>query len=321
MNKNNFVETSYNKPFIIQRADPYIYKHIDGSYYFTASVPEYDRIVLRHSDTMIGLKDAEEVTIWRKHESGIMSVHIWAPELHYLDNKWFIYYAAGDIDDIWAIRPYVLECEGQDPVNDSWKELGLVKRNDDFSFNDFSLDMTVFENKGKRYCVWAEKVNIGKKISNLYIAQMKSATELATPQVLLTSPDFEWEKVGFWVNEGPAYLEHNGKIFLTYSASETGECYCMGMLSIDENKNLLNPHEWKKEYKPILNTDIDKQIYGPGHNSFVKDENGNDIMIYHARQYNEIIGDPLYDHNRHAYRMKIIWDIEGNPVFDYENNF
>ena len=78
---------------------------------------------------------------------------------------------------------------------------------------------------------------------------------------------------------------------------------------------------WKKEYKPILNTDIDKQIYGPGHNSFVKDENGNDIMIYHARQYNEIIGDPLYDHNRHAYRMKIIWDIEGNPVFDYENNF
>lgn len=81
MNKNNFVETSYNKPFIKQRADPYIYKHIDGSYYFTASVPEYDRIVLRHSDTMSGLKDAEEVTIWRKHESGIMSVHIWAPEL------------------------------------------------------------------------------------------------------------------------------------------------------------------------------------------------------------------------------------------------
>ena len=94
----------------------------------------------------------------------------------------------------------------------------------------------------------------------------------------------------------------------------------MGMLSIDENKNLLNPHEWKKEYKPILNTDIDKQIYGPGHNSFVKDENGNDIMIYHARQYNEIIGDPLYDHNMAClsnednlgYRKVI-------PVFNYEN--
>ena len=115
MNKNNFVETSYNKPFIIQRADPYIYKHIDGRFriIFTASVPEYDRIVLRHSDTMIGLKDAEEVTIWRKHESGIMSVHIWAPELHYLDNKWFIYYAAGDIDDIWAIRHMFWSVKGK----------------------------------------------------------------------------------------------------------------------------------------------------------------------------------------------------------------
>ena len=79
----------------------------------------------------------------------------------------------------------------------------------------------MFENKGKRYCVWAEKVNIGKKISNLYIAEMKSPTELATAQVLLSSPDYEWERVGFWVNEGPAVIKHNGKIFLTYSASDT----------------------------------------------------------------------------------------------------
>lgn len=321
MNKNNYIETEYNKPFIRQRADPYVYRHSDGSYYFTASVPEYDRIVLRRSNTLNGLRESDEVTIWKKHDKGIMSVHIWAPEIHYLDNKWFIYYAGGDIDDIWAIRPYVLVCEGQNPLNDPWKELGMVKATDAFSFNDFSLDMTVFENKGKRYCVWAEKVNIGKKISNLYIAEMKSPTELATAQVLLSSPDYEWERVGFWVNEGPAVIKHNGKIFLTYSSSETGECYCMGMLSIGENEEILNPRAWKKECNPVLKTDVDKQIYGPGHNSFVKDETGNDVMIYHARQYDEIIGDPLYDHNRHVYRMKIKWNSRAEPVFNYGNNF
>ena len=42
----------YNKPWILQRADPYVYRHTDGAYYFTASVPEYDRIVLRKSDTL-----------------------------------------------------------------------------------------------------------------------------------------------------------------------------------------------------------------------------------------------------------------------------
>ena len=36
----------WNQPWILQRADPYVYRHTDGTYYFTASVPAYDRIVL-----------------------------------------------------------------------------------------------------------------------------------------------------------------------------------------------------------------------------------------------------------------------------------
>mgnify|MGYP003164073918 CR=1 FL=1 len=59
--------TEYNKPFILQRADPYVYRHVDGSYYFTASVPEYDRIILRRADSLMGLKSAEEVTVWKCH--------------------------------------------------------------------------------------------------------------------------------------------------------------------------------------------------------------------------------------------------------------
>ncbi len=102
MNQNNYKKTSYNQPFIEQRADPYMYKHTDGMYYFTGSVPEYDRIVLRGSKSIEGLKDAEEHTLWKKHEQGPQSIHIWAPELHYLYGEWYIYYAAGDAADVWA---------------------------------------------------------------------------------------------------------------------------------------------------------------------------------------------------------------------------
>ena len=84
-------ELLYNKPWILQRADPYVYRHTDGSYYFTASVPAYDGIVLRRSDTLAGLADAPETEVWHKHESGIMSCHIWAPELHYINGAWYIY--------------------------------------------------------------------------------------------------------------------------------------------------------------------------------------------------------------------------------------
>ena len=311
-----------NKPFIEQRADPYVYRHTDGSYYFTASVPAYDRIVLRRSDTLQGLASAEEKTLWVKHESGEMSQHIWAPELHYLDGKWYIYFAAGERDDIWKIRPFILECTGQDPMSDSWVERGKMQRSDDdiYSFDAFSLDATILENKGERYYIWAEKVSVGIQISNLYIAKMESPTKLATAQVLLTTPDYDWERREIWVNEGPAVIKRDGRIFLTYSASATGECYCMGMLSIDENEDLLDPRAWKKERQPVLSSSAEAGLYGPGHNSFTKLPDGTDVCVYHARPYAEIQGDPLYDPNRHAMLMKVEWDEKGYPVFDYKNS-
>lgn len=309
----------FNEPWILQRADPYVLRHTDGKYYFTATVPSYDKIVLRRADSLAELPEAEEVELWHKHESGVQSEHVWAPELYFLDGKWYIYYSASDKDDIWALRPYVLMCEDEDPVTGKWVELGKMKRADDdpFSFEEFSLDATVFENHGKRYYVWAEKVGIGKKISNLYIAEMERPDKLATVQVLLTGPDYDWERIGFWVNEGPAVIKRNGKIFLTYSASETGIYYCVGMLSIDENEDLLDPRKWKKERYPVLGTDESLRIYGPGHNSFTVDEEGNDIMVYHARTEAEIEGNPLYNPNRHAQLMKVQWGEDGYPVFKY----
>src|SRR5690625_398364 len=89
----------YPNPLIEQRADPFIYKHTDGYYYFTGSYPEYDRIVLRRAKAIKDLKNAEEVVIWHKYDEGIMSSHIWAPEIHFIDGKWYIHFAAG-ADDV-----------------------------------------------------------------------------------------------------------------------------------------------------------------------------------------------------------------------------
>ncbi len=310
----------YNEPWILQRADPYVYKHTDGTYYFTASVPAYNTIVLRSAKTLAGLAEAEEKVLWKKHESGPMSKHIWAPEIHYLFGKWYIYFAGGEMEDEWEIRPYVLECQGDNPMKDEWIEKGKMVRakEDEFSFEAFSLDATVFENKGKWYYIWAEKVGVGKQISNLYIAEMENGYTLKTVQELLTTPDYDWERHGFWVNEGPGIIKHDGKIFMTYSASETGIQYCVGMLSADEDADLLDPRSWTKERYPVLATNEEKGIYGPGHNSFTKDEEGNDIIVYHARTEAKIVGNPLYNPNRHAMLMRVKWSEDGRPVFDYE---
>lgn len=310
----------FNKPWILERADPYVYRHVDGMYYFTASVPNYDKIVLRGAKNLAELAEAEEITIWEKHSTGPMSEHIWAPEIHYIEGKWYIYFAAGEKEDIWKIRPYVLCCEENNPLSGNWNELGKMQASDEdeFSFEAFSLDATTFEDAGKRYFVWAEKVGVGKQISNLYIAEMETPHKLKTAQVLLTSPDYDWERVGFWVNEGPSVIKHGDKLFLTYSASETGVDYCVGMLTAKSGSDLLDPLSWKKERYPVLKTEEKMEIYGPGHNSFTVDEDGNDIMVYHARREAVIEGNPLYNPNRHAHLMKVSWNDKGEPVFSFQ---
>ena len=160
---------------------------------------------------------------------------------------------------------------------------------------------------------------IGKRISNLYIAELETPTKLKTEQVLLTTPDYDWERVDFWVNEGPAMMKADGKIFVTYSASATGECYCMGMMSVPQDADLLDPRAWTKERYPVLQTDAEYGLFGPGHNTFFTDEDGKLVTSYYARPYDEIIGDPLYDINRHTYLMDVPVE-NGRPVFSYENN-
>ena len=319
MNQYNYRHTEWNSPFIAQRADPYVLRHGE-KWYFTASVPEYDRIALRCADTLEGLRAAEETTVWRAHESGDMSLHIWAPELHCLDGRWYIYFAASRKDDIWALRPWVLRCESDDPMAGPWTECGMLKRadGDAFSFTDFSLDMTVFDHNSRRYCVWAEKVSVGKKISNLYIAEMADPLTLKTPQMLLTSPTYTWERHSFWVNEGPAFITHGSRVYLTYSASDTSPAYCMGLLWAEADADLMDISAWHKLNHPVYTTDVDKGLFGPGHNTFFTDASGEVCTSYHARPYDEIIGDPLYDPNRHCFVMRVPFK-DGLPVFSADN--
>lgn len=309
----------YNSPLVMQQADPYVLKY-EGKYYFTATFPNYDKIELKCVEHLNDIESAPARTIWVKHETGEMSYHIWAPEIHCVMGQWVIYFAASQKDAIWELRPYALVCDGDDPMTGTWREAGMMQaaEDDHYSFKDFSLDMTVFENNGKWFTVWAEKVRGRFGISNLYIAELQTPTKLGSLQVLLTTPDYDWERIDFWVNEGPSVLKHNGKIYLTFSASATGAMYCMGMLKADENSDLLDPTSWFKRNEPVLSTDGKKKVFGPGHNCFVKGEEGEDLCMLHFRNYEKITGDPLLDHNRHAHVIKVRYDENDEPIFTLE---
>ena len=307
------VVPSWNNPVILQRADPWVWREPDGTYYFTATVPEYDRIELRKSKSLEGLASAEPVVVWRKPAEGPASHHIWAPELHRMEGRWYIYFAGGRSDAIWAIRMYALECEDPDPLKGTWVNRGRIETH----LDSFSLDATRFVHKGVPYLVWAQHDPSLGGNTCLFIAEMDGPVAIKGPAVMLSRPEFTWETRGFAVNEGAAVLIRNGRIFLTYSASATDANYCIGLLSADEDSDLLDPASWSKSREPVLASSSESRVFGPGHNSFTTLPDGTDVLVYHARDFGEITGDPLNDPNRHTRFSTIRWRVDGYPDFKY----
>ncbi|GAA1292489.1 family 43 glycosylhydrolase [Saccharothrix xinjiangensis] len=303
----------YTNPIAHQRADPHIFKHTDGHYYFTATAPEYDRIVLRRATTIQGLATASEQVIWRRHAGGEMGAHIWAPEIHFVNGKWYVYFAAGRTDDVWRIRPYVLENSSANPLTGSWTERGRVN----VPWDTFSLDMSTFVVNGVRYLTWAQAEPGISTNSNVYLARMGANPWQVTGTVArLVVPTLTWETRGHKVAEGPAVVQRGGRVFMTYSASATDANYCLGMLSASASADLLNPASWSKSSTPVFQSNAATGQYGPGHNSFTVSEDGrSDILVYHDRSYRDISGDPLNDPNRRTRVQKVYWSADGTPDF------
>jgi GH43 family beta-xylosidase len=304
-------DLAWTNPLVHQRADPHVVYH-DGGYYLIATVPEYDRIELRRASTLDGLRTARPTVIWSRHERGPMSWHIWAPELHRIDGKWYIHFAAGRAEDIWAIRMYVLENPNEDPFEGPWIEKGQVNT----PWESFSLDATTFEHRGVRYLAWAQKDPSVQGNTNLYLAKMDTPWSITGTPVMLSKPELAWETVKYMVNEGPAVLIRHGRIFMTYSASATNEYYCVGLLTADEDADLLDPASWKKSPNPVFASWSVNSVFGPGHNSFTTTPDGKtDIFVYHARNYREIEGHELNNPDRHTRAQVLRWRPDGTPDF------
>lgn len=119
---------------------------------------------------------------------------------------------------------FVLENTDADPTTDNWVEKGQIVT----PMDSFSLDATTEVIDGVQYLVWAQKDYDIPGNSNLYIAPMANPWTLAADPVMLTKPEYDWECIDFLVNEGPAFLFHDDKIFITYSASGHRSAVCGG---------------------------------------------------------------------------------------------
>ncbi len=282
--------------------DPYVMKGPDGAYYQAASINK-DRGIAVYRSEGLTTRGIHRV-VYRAPDEGKYRAEVWAPEIHYIDGKWYIYTCADDGKNAHH-RSIVLEAEGDDP-------LGSYKIVAELDTSAWAIDATVskFPN-GKMYCVWSGwPVGVAPdSTQHLFLSEMESPTKLTGPVIDLSTKMYDWETVGrpSGLNEGAQFLHHDGKSMIFYAASGSWTPdYCLGLMTL-EGDNPLDATAWTKQPQPFLSKA--NEVSGPGHGCMVSSPDGKeDWLVFHSSI------DPNGSWNRCINLKKIDWNDKGLPV-------
>jgi GH43 family beta-xylosidase len=272
---------TFTNPIVSSGADPWVVRW-EKRYYYCFS--RDGRVRVSRADSLIDIGRGKEVAVWTPPAKGPYSKELWAPELHRLGDRFYIYVAADDGDNA-NHRMYVLEGDTRDPQA-AYKFKGKIAPETD----RWAIDGTVGTINGHQYFVWSGWEGTENVRQDLFIAAMKDPWTLAGDRACISVPEHPWEKLGpEWdakgfpggVNEGPQFLARGKQIHIIYSANGSWtDDYCLGQLTYTGGDPLARK-SWRKKEKPVF-TRTDK-VFGPGHACFVRSADGKeDWIVYHA---------------------------------------
>lgn len=314
-----FASAQISNPIIPNGADPWIER--DGNTYYLL-VTTGRNVQIRKSDTLAGLSKSERKIVWTPPEGKEYSKELWAPEMHKIDGKWYIYVSA-DAGKNWDHRVYVIENADADPTTTHWTFKGKITTPDD----KWSIDMSVFEWQKKWYAIWSGWAGDVNGMQNIYIARMKNPWTLEGPRTMITTPTLAWERIDerfkpegpngevkhVYVNEGPEALIHNGRLFVVYSASGCWtDHYSLGEVELKKGGDPMDAKAWVKNPEPQFVTDPEAKAFSPGHNGFFTSPDGKqDWIVYHANPEAH-----LGCRGQRSTRVQpFTWNADGTPNF------
>ncbi len=275
-------------------ADPYVIRY-NGYYYHCYS--NKNGVFIAESKNLWDIGSGTTTQVYDSNEKNALSSW-YAPELHRIDNKWYIY-AAPDYGNNLHVMT-VLVCDGESPIGE-YKNLGMMRGLE----NQWTIDGTVLNHLNELYFVWT-------RCQEMYIARMADPCSITGEITVLTKPEYPFETRVGMINEGPAVLYRGDKIHVAYSANDS-QCdeYCLGLLTFQVGNDILDIRNWNKcQHAVFEKTD---NIFGPGHCSFTTaTENGTEVdyIVYHA---NLVSGSGWK--GRNVFVKKFYWDENDMPVF------
>ncbi|MBD3617355.1 MAG: glycoside hydrolase family 43 protein [Gracilimonas sp.] len=297
---------------VAEGADPWIIRK-DKVYYSVKSVSGGIQVSKSEHLTEV-LKSQQRAEVWRQPSQGWNRQHLWAPELHYVQGEWFIYYTAGESGPPFiSQRSGVLRATSGDPLGD-YEDMGMLYTGDNIETLEnekWAIDLTVLEHAGNLYAIWSgweENAETDRTPQHLYIAEMENPWTISSNRVKISSPEEPWETgTELAINEGPEILKNGGQTFVIYSASESWlPAYNLGQLEL-VGDDPMDPASWEKSGSVFSGSG---QVYGTGHASFTKSPDGSESWIAFHTKIDE---EPGWD--RVVYLQSFSWNEDGSPDF------
>ncbi|KAI1369706.1 glycoside hydrolase family 43 protein [Xylaria arbuscula] len=249
-------------------SDPFV-TYSDGYYYIMTT--SWTDVEIARSTTVAGLTSATKKVIYSSTTS-TRSSNVWAPEVHYFDGAWYVYFTAGNADNLDGQNLHVLK-GGSTP----WDDFTYVRQ----LTSEWAIDASTLRTSFGNYLVFS--CFHGVTYQSLCIQALGSDyTSLTGSISVISQPTASWETVSAPVNEGPAALYWGGKTYLTFSASYCWSAsYCLGLLTWDGVTVPTSASAWTKSSGCVLSSANGN--YGTGHNSFFQSPDASQTWIaYHA---------------------------------------
>jgi GH43 family beta-xylosidase len=292
---------TFTNPIDPNGADPFV-SQFHGDYLYTRS--SGSAVYVQRSSRLQEINSAPLINVWTPPPGQPYSTDVWAPELHYLNDKWYIYLAADSNNDNATHKMWVLEGDSPDPQGTYTIKAQLQATPD-----RWAIDGTPMMLDGQLYFVWSGWPGFTDGQQNLYIAKMSNPWTIDGERALISQPTFNWERNGMPINEGPEVLQHDGQTFIIYSASGywTNE-YCLGQLTYSGG-DPMQANSWTKRSTPVFAAA--NNVVGVGHASFTKSPDGlEDWIVYHAHNTpGEFTG------VRDIHAQRFTWNANGTPNF------
>lgn len=315
-------QITFNNPILSDATKPWAVFH-EGFYYYMHG--KENKIVLWKTKDITDLKNASHKIIWTPKDAS-RAHHIWGPEIHFINGKWYVYFEADD-GNTDNHQVYVIENSSKDPFEREFVFKGHISTDKD---NNWAINPNVLKLKSGLYMTWSgwQSRRVEVEHQCIYIAKMKNPWTLDSERVLLSKPEFEWERqwinpdgtktaYTIYVNESPQFFQSkfHDKVYIFYSASGWWTpFYALGQLTADANSDLLDPKSWVKSKRPVFKHSQENAAYSTGNCSFLPSPDGTEYyLLYSARK---IECEPIGSRDSRTARLqRIEWSEDGSPYF------